>query len=101
MNTIGENTSGKLNIKKEKSKYDISPIVYFQFVSLVFLFTGFGMFFYCIFERIGPMETQVLSSPVHYLVLGIVCFIVFFYLKYKLALEKVLNIIELIYSPRI
>jgi hypothetical protein len=39
-------------------------------------------------ERIQPMETQVLSSPVHYLVLGIVCFVVFFYHKVK---EKNLN----------
>jgi hypothetical protein len=83
MNTPGENTSGKSNIKKGKNKYDISLVTYFQFLSLVFLFTGFGMFLYCTIERIPPMETQVLSSPLHWFVLGIVCFIVFFVNKYQ------------------
>lgn len=80
--------NGKLNIKKEKSKYDISLLTYLQFVSIVFLLTGLGLFMYCQLERIHPMELQVISSPVHWLVMGIVLFVVFFVKKYE---QKKLN----------
>lgn len=73
--------NGGSNIKKERN--NITVTVYFQFVSLVLLFTGLGMFIFCSLERVHPMDVQVLSSPVHYLVLGIVCFVVFFVCRFK------------------
>lgn len=72
--------------KKEKKKIVIPELcieTYFQFLSLVFFIMGFMMLWVCMSRRIHPMSTEVLSSPVHYLVLGIVCMIVFLVKKYE------------------
>ena len=69
-----------MNENKKRKKWkipDLKSETYFQFISLVFLLMGFMLFFVCFIKRLHPMEVEVLSSPIHYMVLGVVCFIVF------------------------
>ena len=44
------------------------------FMSLVFFLAGFMFMVFCFLYGIHPMELQVMSSPVFYLVMGLVLF---------------------------
>ena len=43
---------------------------YFLFLTIVFFITGFMLFVYCILSGIHPLLTDILSSPVFYLIMG-------------------------------
>lgn len=67
------------NIKKN----DPNLVVYFEFLGIVLLLTGFSLWFYCLIRGVDPLGVDVLSSPVHYLVLGLVCVCVFVVKKWE------------------
>jgi len=62
--------------KKISDLPELSASTYLQFIGVVFIVTGIGLFMYCRLKNINPFETQILSSPIFYLIQGFVllCF---------------------------
>ena len=57
--------------------------LYCQFVSILFMFTGMGLFMYCIVMRINIWTLNDYSSPILYLVLGLMFTIAGLVKKYE------------------
>jgi hypothetical protein len=70
-------------IKNMVKNNDGDLVLFFEFAGVVLLLMGFVLLFYCVYRRIHPMSCDVISSPVHYLVLGCICCCVFIYNKYR------------------
>jgi len=70
---------GNRNIKKIIS---FSFKDYLFFISFVFFITGFLLLFYCLLKNVNPLQLEILSSPVHYLMVGFVCFGLYLIEKY-------------------
>lgn len=54
---------------------------YLFYVVMVLFVLGFGLFVYCLLFRIDPLSTNIVSCPLHYLVLGMGFFVLYFYVK--------------------
>ena len=55
----------------------LSFVTYLFFMSMVFILMGVMLWLYCIFSYIDPWMCDMVSSPVTYLVLGVVLFCFF------------------------
>jgi len=60
---------------------ELSLSTYLQFISIVFIICGLGMFMYCMLSNVNPFELQVLSSPIFYLVEGFVLIGLYYIVK--------------------
>lgn len=54
---------------------------YLFYVVMVLFVLGFGLFIYCLLFRINPLSTNIISCPIHYLVLGMGFMFVYWYVK--------------------
>jgi len=59
----------------------LSMSEYFKFLGLIFIFSGFGLFFYCMIFRYNILDLHYTQCPLFYLILGIVCFFIVFLLR--------------------
>lgn len=76
---------GKLKDRKtlNHKPLKLTTGLYFGLVSFICFFMGFILFFYCMIYKIDPLTLEVMSSPLHYLVLGVGSFTVSMYHKIK------------------
>ena len=56
---------------------------YLFYVVMIFFVLGFGLFIFCLLFNINPLATNIVSCPLHYLVLGMGFFVLYLYIKTK------------------
>ena len=61
----------------------LSSKTYFQFTSIVFFLMGIMLMIVCLVYNIHPLHLQVFESPVHYLVMGFMMFVMYLGKLYK------------------
>lgn len=61
---------------------------YLFYVVFVLFVLGFGLFIYCLLFNINIMSTNVVSCPLHYLILGMGFFVLYLYVKINNETKK-------------
>ena len=59
----------------------VSGIVFFQFLFFIFTIMGLGLFLFCIICDINFLLVDILSNPLLFLGLGMICFCFFYGFK--------------------
>ena len=72
----------KIN-KKIQSLPVMSLETYLFFIYLVFFLAGFGFMMYFVLYGLNPLNVSTLSSPLFYLVMGLVMFCAYLCKKHK------------------
>ena len=69
--------------KKIASLPELTLESYLFYVVLVLFLLGFGLFIFCLLFNINIWATNIVSCPLHYLVLGMGFFVLYLYIKTK------------------